>query len=531
MPELARRPLLLAALALLTVLALAAAVLASAASLGGLRTDNLGGASARTHQLTDLTLAWTPTWQDGAWRVGDLELVAPSERGFRAGDQVKVTVAVDAAACEVTVPVGGARQIVTVAGAQFSASCGTAPALTRDSSVAVVVTGADDATVFSNLGALSGSLAGFSAAVVDRSRSLDISVDTASVESGVSVQAVRVVVPGVSAADLVGQRLSIALPGSDASQRTGTITEDPSSPVHITGGDASGSWVIFDLSAEPWGLNDSSDVTVALSAAQHLTASSGAPGVTLGQGSVEVEQPAPTPTPSPAGSALEAVSLSAGISYDFTRPWTGARTNVLTYCHRFTVTNTSGAPLTDWTAQFDTRLAPAWGLNPTSAGVIRFDGNLQTRDYDAATGLWTVGGNSAWARQLGAGESRSYQYCADDVPVPPVNPDLFKAVVTVVPNNDWNVTFRVDVTSTSEFYVPWAVEVDFAELVCGTSLQGRSISFTQVTATPIEGSTTRYLIRGIPGNTLLASATHSRSFTFASYGPGPGWQLPCAGGG
>lgn len=529
MPEARRRRLPRYVIALMAVIALGSVVVSSATGLGGLRTQDLGGAAASVHVLDGVSLSWKLTWQNGGWRVGELGITADPARGFRAEDEVSVTLA-GAQTCEITTSVAAATASITLDAARLTDACDVLPALTGTTTVALAVTGADGESIVGDLGDLTGSVAGFAGPAATSATA------TATANGGV-VSSVVVDVAGAVPAQLGGARVVIARTTSSGVE-TFTTTVGTATPV------SGGARVSLDLSGQRWSTLTAVQLDVALSLPQVLgggvSAASGTAlarvtvpaAATPGTGNGNDGNGTPgggtgTTPPAATGNGLVPVTVSPGIAYRYQTPWTGVQTNVLTFCHQFTVTNTTSRVLGDWTVKFNTKLAPMWGMNPTAAGTVSLS-NIETRSYDATTGYWTVGGSNDWARTLEAGGSRTVQFCATSVPTPVPNPGLYDVKVTVVPQGDWYVTFRVTVTSTSEYYVPWRAEVDLAQLVCGTSLVGRTITFDQVTATPVAGSSTRYVLQGTPGSTQLVSASHSRDLTFASYSPGPGWRLPCA---
>lgn len=518
------RSLRTVAIAAISAIALSTVVISSAAGLGGLRTQNLGGAAASVSTLDGVTLTWSPQWRSDHWRVGSVELTADSDRGFLAGDQVRLTIA-GTDVCEVVADLEAATTTVALASGDLTAACQSLPTLTSATSAALTVTGVDGSTRVSDIGDLTGSIAGFAGAVTTTA--------TATAATGNRViTSIIVDVPGRSPAALAGAAVTIATTGSPA------VTTVVSTAV--AHGD--GTRVTLDMTDQAWATTAARQIDVAISAPQRLGSAAavvlartttsaetptnpGGPGDNEpGSGGETGDNPGSTMPPATGGNGLQPTKVSPGISYSYRTPWTGAQTNNLTFCHEFTVTNTTSRTLGDWTVTFDTRLAPMWGMNPT-AGTVSLS-NIETRSYDRTGGAWTVGGSNDWARTLQAGESRTVQFCATSVPTPTVDPGLYDVQVSVVAHNDNYVTFRVRVTSTSEFYVPWRAEVDLAGMVCGASLTGKPATFSQVTATPIAGSTTAYLLQGTAGDTQLVSASHSRDFIFASYSPGPGWQ-PC----
>lgn len=539
--------------AIAAVVALGSVVVASATSLGGTRTQDLGAAAGDPQQLTEVTLDWTPVWQDGEWRAGALRVAADPERGFLAGDVVSVAVT-GAASCEVDTVIAETSEAVELTAAQLDVACGEAPVLDADTDVAISITGSDGVTVVSDVGELAGSVSGFASTVVDSAADLtaELDIDNGTVHSlGLEI--------AETADDLEGARVFLAILSDTTARNYDVVASSASDAAAAITDGGDGARIDVALADLGWTVSGTVDLQVAVSTAQVLqigvhdtpgmrlvsaSVDAGSSGGGSGGGSngggdgggddgtggsepIEPTEPAEPTEPTTPGSGLDPVVVSAGITYSYSTPWSGAQTNLLTFCHQFTVTNTTGAALSDWTVQFDTTLAPMWGMDPTVAGTVRLS-NIETRAYDASTGYWTLGGANDWARQIEAGGSRTVQFCADSVPTPDADPSLFDVTVSVEAGNDWYVTFRVEVTSTSEFYVPWSVEVDFADLVCGSSLSGHPISFQQVSATALADGTS-YLVQGTAGNTMLVSASSPRSFTFASYSPGPGWQLPCSG--
>ncbi len=508
-----RRPVR-AVIALLLLLALGSAVVGSATSLGGVRTEDLGAASGQTQRLSALTLGWSPTWQSGAWRTQSLTVNA-AERGFRSGDDVRVTIA-GSSRCELRTRVSSSTASLTFASADLTSACGQLPTLADARAVALSVAGDDTITTVTDLGEIDGSIAGFSGRVGAAAGTV-----TGSRGSGTTLQSVVVDVP-VAPSALASARVTVTVGTSSA--RIGTAALDSARvAVAAQGG---GARLTLDVSGQMWSVPSAADLGVAVDVPQRLTSGvSTTTGVILGSGTIAAPTTGGNGNNGTKGDGLTPVAVSPGLSYSYTKPWTGEQTNQLTFCHSFTVTNKTSTTLKDWTVQFDTTLAPMWGMDPTAAGTISLS-NLRTVAYDRSTGYWTVGGATDWSRSIEAKGSRVVQFCATKVPMPAPDASLFTTKVSVVSAGDYWVTFRIDVTSTSPYYVPWQAQVDMAGLVCAASLTNHPLTFNQVAATQ---SGTSYTIRGTSGDTQLVSASHPRSFVFASYSPGPGWKLPCSG--
>lgn len=544
MPEAGRRTSssrgpLRAAFAMLTLIVLGTLVVSSATSLGGVAPQDLGAAAGRTQQLEQVTLRWTPTFESGSWRLKALT-VGAVDRGFHAEDEVRVTLA-GSQRCELRATATSASPTLTFDAAALTSACGALPPLAAAQTVAVAVTGGDTITTVTDLGDLDGSIAGFSGVTAVTAGPV-----TTTRGSNGRLSTVVVDVPTAAPTALTGAPVVVTV--GTAAQRIGTATADPDD-VTVTALGA-GARVRIDVSDQAWTVSGAADagIDVAISLSQQLALGvSQKAGLVLAHGTIAALSDGGNGgnngdgggndgggnngggnnggTGGSSGDGLKPIAMSAGLAYGYTTPWTGAQTNLLTFCHAFTVTNTTSATIRDWTVQFDTKLAPMWGMNPTTPGTVTLS-NLATVAYEAGTGYWTVGGSSTWSSSIEPRGNRQVQFCATSVPTPTPNPSLYTTKVSVVAQGDWHVTFKVEVTSTSTYYVPWQAEVDLSTLVCAASLQNRPLTFSGVTTTQ-NGST--YVLRGTPGDTQLVSATKPRTFVFASYSPGPGWRLPCGG--
>lgn len=500
-----RTPRLLAALALL--LALGSSTVSSAASLGGLHTQHLGGAVASVHQVDAVTLTWTPQWQSDAWQVAAVQIAAPGARGFLAGDTVRVMID---ATCELVTSIETSTSVLTFDADHFTQACGQQPALSVDSRVALAVTGTDGTTMVSNMGDLSGSMAAFAAPVARAGTA------TATTEDGY-LAGVSIDVPGIDPTSLSGAPVALAVT-SATGMTTATV---PVTSVTATDG---GARVTVDVSAQRWSTATDLRIDAAITVAQRLVSGAdAATGLTLATVSVDAER---TPTES----AIDPVETSDGITYERTDPWQGAWPNQLAFTHKFTVTNTTDAPLENWWIVLDTRLAPMWGLDPTEPGVVDLFSGLQTVDFDRDTGLWTIGG-AGWAQTIPPGEKREFGFNVNRVPAPPLDPALFDTTFSAVPQDDGSTAVTVTITSTSEFYVPWQAELDLADLVCADALGNHSLSFEtgSVVPTAVDGSSTRFDLTGAY-DLWLVSASVPRTLPVATFHPDPDWDgTGCAG--
>ncbi|GAA1724650.1 hypothetical protein [Microbacterium paludicola] len=519
-----------AAALILSLIVLVGAVNASAATLGGASAHSLGAASTANARASGVTIDWTGTPSGAAWNV-DGATVRAEGGSFAAGDTVKLTVAPAAghtgAPCEVRTTPAAASATVAFPAAAFAA-CGVLR-FDRLGTVAVAVSGAQVAVAASRVGDVRSALTAHSGPVLNADRAL-VARTEAVVDGGVSyVGRIAVdVTRGATVEDLVGERLDVALLGPDGTVRArvgGVISAAADAPVRVTmeAGSAIPTVVIdprANLPRASWQRSgDVASVSGLLLAPQRIgEAPSPAPASLVSANA----QPA---TP-PVRYAIEAVALDPRLTYTYTTPANDR--NSLSYCHTFSVTNTSAQPVT-WQVVFDTSLPPLWGMDPTKAGAIGSQWGYVTKSYVAATHLWTIAGSGANA-VLQPGQTLSGMgYCAADVPQPPVDPSGFTTAVSVVAGaTDYHVQLRVSVRSDRIYNAPWEITVDLADYVCAASLTGKAITFSRVQATPVAGSRTKYVIRGLANDTQYVSASHSRDFVFASYSPGgPGWAKPC----
>jgi hypothetical protein len=503
---------------------LAGTVSASAATLGGASAHALGAATAATSRVPAVALEWAGTPSGSTWNV-DSVLVRSEGAPFAAGDTVKLVVAPAAGStarpCEVRTTPAAATAAVTFTASAFAA-CGALP-FDRMGTAAVAVSGVQAAVAASTVGDVRGALTSYAGELRNSARTLVTGVETVA-EGGVSyISRITVAVTrGATAADLVGERIDLALLTANGVVRTrvgGVVSGAADTAVRILSG-ASSPTIAIDPRAgrakADWPRpGDVTALSALLVETQRLGATASAPPVTLGSGVVAA---AP-------GSALEAISLDTRLAYDYTPE--GNHRNELTFCHTFTVTNTSSAAVT-WRLTFDTSLPPLWGMDPRASGALSSKWGLATVSYAASTHRWTIGGESHNA-VLAPGEVASAGYCAGEVPEPPVDPSGYTAQVSLAAGgtND-HVQVQVSLRSERIWNEPWQLTVDLADYVCASSLAGKTVTFDRVEATRVAGSATKYVIRGTGGDTRYVSASHPRDFVFASYSPGgAGWAKPC----
>ncbi|GAA1138759.1 hypothetical protein GCM10009672_05770 [Nesterenkonia lutea] len=145
------------------------------------------------------------------------------------------------------------------------------------------------------------------------------------------------------------------------------------------------------------------------------------------------------------------------------------------FCQNFTLTNAT-AEAVEWEYSFDTSKAPFWGWTPyDSDGSPKFDIHGEGRwtgDFDSTSSIWTIRGKDFqdWrgdTRFMAANETRSLSFCTHTgtVPYPSVDPTLFTWDLDVR-ESDWQIALHATVETESEYYIPFGITVDLAEIVC-----------------------------------------------------------------
>lgn len=562
MSRITGRRRLAAALAGLAVIAVAGHVVASAASLGGLATDNLGAGSAVTQRITSVTLDWTPAWADAAWRIDTVEL-SPETDGspttFLTGDEVKIALPLTGGSvCEVLTTVsGGEPASLTIASDEFGAQCGTTPAFELIDGVAVAVTGADGVVEFesgelgSSLGELTGSLAAFGGPVLHPNRELgvDADVETATVEGVAYVD--EIVLPvwsGADADDLAGESVAVVLRGAANStevtgEYAGVISADGSTGFGVETRDGSIVIVVsarFGDDSSQWARADQVGyVDAIVHTPQRIVASTTETpsyAVSLAGGDVDIELPTDGETEEPGGghgdvigSIRENKDLESGLQYRINDGQFSYSNNGLNFCWSFSVRNASTETM-EWTLTLDTSEPPFWGMDPTTTSL---GGQLRTVEYDAQEQLWTIGG-VGWFSTLQPNDQRSLGTFCFTVPLPEPDPSQYHVEVELRPAGaPYDVVFFVRVTSPSQWRLPWRAEIDLADYVCASSLPADGPSFTRVNATRVAGSQTSWVISGMDSQDAVVGSGKSTEIEFARYSAGSAeWRLgSCPGGG
>lgn len=512
----------------------------SAATLGGLQADSLGGLTASTKQLSGLRLDWNrDVTGSAALHPSTLRITSSSTEEFRAGDVVEVTVEA-AAAGTCTTSAAVPRHSPTLE-LEFT-DC--ALYLWQLGTVSIAVSGSGEVQLFEgNLGDLHGSLSSFDGAVVERDSALETGFETADKGGVRHVERLHLTMADRTVAELLGSRVTAVITpsGNDAELIvTGTIgSEADHQGIWVdaaTGGTGEPPRVHLELStlaAEPPTLSGDATYRLMLLEAQHLGATQ--PG-TRSSAVIEGTGAIPgAPKPEPFRDITQPVNLDPRLVLTnvnnspslYNSPNPG-------FCYTFRVTNTSPEPVT-WQVTFDTTRAPMWGLDPRLTSNNNSPGmsnawNMRTISYTPSNGHWVVAG-AGWNNEIpGAtpGNPAPYAeggFCAVGN-IPPVDPTTFTAPqISVEPGSDtYSVALRVKVSSEHPYYVPWAAEVDLADYVCASTLPSQLVGENAV-LTRISG--TRYRIEGSStANTKFVRAGEPREFVFTRYSPGGKAFLP-----
>ncbi len=513
---------------LAAALLVASVVVGSAATLGGLGPDTLGAATGDTRGVTSAQLEWNPGTNDDSPYPRAVRLTVPAGESLRLEDTVDVTAVgpgSDTCSAKAEVTRDGARAVDVT----FTA-CGV-PLWDLDG-VAVTVSGPQGgATLRSNVGDLSGSMAAFDGGVVRPAELVSASHTTVKKGSKEFIATLRLQVRETAASQLVGERF-MAMVGTNQNQPVpyaGTIgTKTNNQGVWVESYPQSGvPTVVADLDVLTGGrapqVVDGSQYRLVILQPQHLGAaqpSNARYAVATATGTVEGSGGGPVTN---VATALEPVDLDDRLK--FTVIQRDEQTiPTLSFCYNFRVTNTSTSPV-DWQLTFDTTKQPFWGMNPTvknpSSGVgLQNIWEAKTSSFDAATGLWTISGLS-YNKTIPAATPKDQRhvdvgYCVQP-PIPKMNRDAFTAPTFSVErgSDSYNVELRVKVNSSSQFLVPWETEIDFADYVCASSLP-KVISPERATLEHLGG--TRYKVSG-KAETKFVSANRSQDFIFARYNP------------
>lgn len=490
----------------------------SAAGLGGLTVETLGGQTATVRGSTGLTLGYAPRDVRGAWVLDTLSVAADSGQRFAAGTRIRFMVTQqDGSRCQAGVTIAAPTAIAVVPGGGFGCTPSTPLIVDHMRTVMVALTDPHGTTIRDqgNLGGLTGTLTTFTRQV--NSNHMMQADFTAGTSGGVPIyQEARIsVATGVTRAALTGAQVRLSVTGSQGATFNvgGTVSGNLADPVHLDP-QAAVPTIIVNLADRRLGVDRAATYRLILTMPQHL--GQGASPVTY---AVDTAGGALSANLAPS-TALQAVHLDSQLAYAYP-PGEQDYTNTMSYCHTFTVRNTSRGPV-GWRLTFNTSLPPLWGADPTAKGVITSQWGFTTSGYDSGSHLWTIQGTS-----LASGATVNAGYCASP-PTPPLDPSLYTVRISLDPaSSRWWVTLHIHVTSTSVWNVPWQAAVDLADYVCPASLKG--LSFSRVTGTPVVGSPTKYLIAGTSGDTQFVSSGQSRDFNFASYGPnGAPWKAGCA---
>ena len=512
------------------VAVLACALLAGSVFVGSVAFDDgaavdVGAADRPTGNITATQLDWNPSSVEASLYPRRVRLTAAANESFHRHDEVAVTAigpGSDTCTATATVTREGARAVDVT----FSA-CGVP--LWDLEGVAVDVSGPGGATALrSDVRKSEGNLASFAGDVVWPGTNMTPSYTTAELSGTDSLATLRLEVRDATVEQLLGNRFMAVLT-TDQKQPTsysrsiGTKTDNQGIWVELDPKDAVPT-VVADLSVLAGRAPRVADVAqyqLVVLQPQRLGAEQtklNEYAIATASGQVEGGG-----TGADVVSALEPVGMDDRLTFtvvDFEQ-----QNSKLAFCFSFRVTNTSTVPV-DWELAFDTTKQPLWGMDPTAGrtvggvGMKEFWGG-RTSLFDSATGLWTIAGqsdNKTIAPSAG-GESNHVDvgYCAEP-PVPPMNRDAFAAPkISVESGSDKsNVELRIQVSSMSQFLVPWEEEIDLADHVCASTLPD-TITAERAILTHIDG--TRYLVKGKDADTMFVSSTHSQDFVFAHYNP------------
>jgi type IV pilus assembly protein PilA len=150
--------------------------------------------------------------------------------------------------------------------------------------------------------------------------------------------------------------------------------------------------------------------------------------------------------------------------------------NLLSFCYSVAVT-TPDPNNVNWQYKIDLNAAPFWGSDPS-----QFGSTYNYYQQSLTGGVWTVSGTpGGWNQYVSASQPRSFGFCDNNVPTPPINPAWFTTTVTPSSGNgNYYACVDVSTTSTSVYPIPWATTVDLHNYF--KSINGSQVALTNLTA-------------------------------------------------
>ncbi|ANJ25910.1 hypothetical protein [Agromyces aureus] len=204
----------------------------------------------------------------------------------------------------------------------------------------------------------------------------------------------------------------------------------------------------------------------------------------------------------------DAIAVSPGLTYSVTDPVQSPNdANVCVLS--MTVTNTTDEPLA-WWVEFDVDRPPLWGLDPTVPGAFGTS-RIRTISFDAATGVWRIGGAVGDIDILAPGAtvvgsaSGGIGYCSlTSGPQLPDDPALYEVEGSKF-DSPFEYCITIDVATDYPWAIVWSTRVDLLDFYTEAELAGlTSYSVSQVVATPVPGESYTFDIVGAASTRMIA---------------------------
>ncbi|GAA1825013.1 hypothetical protein [Agromyces salentinus] len=222
----------------------------------------------------------------------------------------------------------------------------------------------------------------------------------------------------------------------------------------------------------------------------------------------------------------DAIAMSPGLEFAVleqpTQPPNDADLCVLT----MSVTNTTAEPL-EWWVEFDVDLPPLWGYDPTIPGAFGLS-RIVTTAFDAATGVWRIGGAANDTAVLAPGETKSggMGYCTTGSgPQVPDDPSLYEVEVSKM-DLEFESCLEIHVETTFPWAIRWSTQVDMLDSFTEAELAGTEVTTSQAAATPVSGQPYVYDVVGQEATELVAAPWGDRDIDRAMCLEAPPPPLP-----
>ncbi|MGI9823081.1 hypothetical protein [Agromyces sp. Marseille-Q5079] len=229
--------------------------------------------------------------------------------------------------------------------------------------------------------------------------------------------------------------------------------------------------------------------------------------------------------PAVADTSHDPIAMSPGLEFSLSEP--SQSPNDADICiMQMSVTNTTATPL-EWWVEFDVDLPPLWGYDPTVPGAFGLS-RIATISFDAATGVWRIGGTANDTAVLAPGDTKSgLGYCSiDSGPQLPDDPSLYEVEVFRDPLGIESCV-SIHVATTFPWAIVWSTRVDMLDFYTEAELAGRTtLTTSQAVATPVSDEPYIYDVIGDDSSRMIAAPWGDRDLVRAVCLQAPVTPLP-----